>query len=109
MRSMVKLVGAVVAMVAMLAMGGCGGDTTDDDSFGCTGGGVTLRCIASTQYCEQATNGSVATGAACRSIPAGCAGNPCNSCLMSGTGGIILCSTITLGDARATTVNVRSN
>lgn len=105
MRSMVKLVGA---LLAMLLLGGCGGDTTDD-SFSCTGGSVALRCIASTQYCEQATNGSVATGAVCRSIPAGCVGNPCNSCLMSGTGGIILCSTITLGDARATTVNVRSN
>ena len=108
MRSMVKLVGAMLAMLAMLLLGGCGGDTTDD-SFSCTGGSVALRCIASTQYCEQATNGSVATGAACRSIPAGCVGNPCNSCLMSGTGGIINCSTITLGDARATTVNVRSN
>lgn len=106
MRSMVKLAGA---LLAMLLLGGCGGDTTDNDSFSCTGGSVTLRCIASTQYCEQATNGSVATGAACRSIPSGCTGNPCNSCLMSGSNGIILCSSITLGDARATTVNVRSN
>lgn len=105
MKSMVMLVGA---LLAMLLLGGCGGDATDD-SFSCTGGSVALRCIASTQYCEQATNGSVATGAACRSIPAGCVGNPCNSCLMSGSNGIILCSTITLGDARATTVNVRNN
>lgn len=107
MRSMLKLAGP---LCAALLLGGCSGDTGAlDDTFTCTGGGMTLRCIASAQYCEQATNGSVATGAACRSLPSSCSGNPCNNCLASGSNGIILCSSITLGSSRATTVNVRNN
>lgn len=110
MRSTVKFVGVLCAvLVASALLGGCSTDDSAlDNTFSCSGGGTTLRCISNTQYCEQAYSGSVATGARCLALPTGCSGSPCDNCLRSGTGGIIQCSSIAIGSTRATTVNVRN-
>ena len=79
-----------------------------DDTFSCSGGSDPwLRCHASRQYCEQATDGSTSTGARCVSFPVSCVDDPCGSCLLRGYNGILGCSSSGLGTSRATTVTVR--
>lgn len=109
MRTTARIIGVMcVALGASALLTACGGDDTSlDDTFSCTGGGTTLRCIANTQYCEQATDGTMTSAARCLAVPAGCAENPCSSCLASGSNGILVCSSLRVGTARATTVSVR--
>lgn len=100
----IGVVGAVLCASALL--GACGGDGSDD-TFGCSGGGVTVSCIATAQYCEQVGDGTTTTGAACRAVPAGCGDDPCRGCLAMGSNGILTCNSIPFGTSRATTVTVR--
>ena len=99
-----RAVGAALLASALLTA--CSTDDTDS-TFGCTGGGTTLNCLANTQYCEQASDGTTTTGARCLAVPTGCAANPCDDCLRSGANGILVCSSIRFGTTRATTVSVR--
>jgi hypothetical protein len=110
MRTAAKWIGVACAVLwASATLGACSTDDSAlDNTFSCSGGATTLRCIAATQYCERAMDGATSTGAACRSIPStGCSGNPCNNCLMMGTNGIITCTAYTLGSSYAATAVVR--
>lgn len=99
--------GAVRSVPTLLAR--CGvGDRATGDTFSCTGGSdPALRCTASTQFCEQANDGSTTTDARCLALPVNCFDNPCDTCLISGTRGIVGCLSSRVGSSRSTTVSVR--
>lgn len=102
------LVRCLVVVCAASWLAACGGEASTDSTFSCSGGGTTMSCVSNAQYCEQAADGSgTVTRVACLAVPAGCSGNPCSSCLASGTNGIITCSSIAIGANRSTTVTVR--
>lgn len=101
------MVGGLLVVVFALVGAGCGGDASTDSTFSCSGGGTTMNCLSTTQYCEQASDGTTVTRAMCVTVPAGCGDNPCSGCLASGTNGIIGCSSIRIGTNRSTTVTVR--
>lgn len=83
-------------------------DRAPGDTFSCTGGSdPALRCNANTQYCEVTNDGSTTTDARCLPLPVSCFDNPCNTCLVSGTDGIVGCLSSRVGRSRSTTVTVR--
>ena len=98
---------AGVAMLGGIAMlGSCTG-TADSSTFACTSSTGSSQCIETTQYCEQASDGTTVTRATCRAVPANCGSSPCSGCLASGQAGIIGCSSISVGGSRSTVVTVR--
>ena len=109
MRSSMKFIGVVCAVLGASALlTACGtDDSATADTFGCTGGTTSLRCVVNTQYCEQASDGTTTTTARCLAVPAGCTDSPCGNCLMSGSNGITTCTSARFGTSRATTVTVR--
>jgi hypothetical protein len=109
MKTTIRFIGVMAAALATSALlGACSTeDSALDNTFSCSGGGSTMQCLSASQYCEQASNGTTVTRAVCLARPAGCATNPCDDCLRTGTNGIILCTSITFGTTRATTVTVR--
>ena len=109
MRTAARFIGVVCAVLGAAAgLTACGGDSSTDTTFGCSGGGTNMTCLANTQYCEQATSSGTITRATCRALPTGCSGDPCANCLMSGSNGIIQCLSIPFGSARVATVSVRN-
>jgi hypothetical protein len=83
-------------------------DREAGDTFSCTGGSdPALRCAASAQYCEVTDDGSTTTGARCLALPVSCFDNPCSTCLVRGTDGIVGCLSSRVGRSRSTTVTVR--
>ena len=103
---MKPMVRGLVVVFATSLLVACGGDDSDT-TFSCSGGGTTVNCLSSTQYCERASTDFVTyTRAACVALPAGCVDSPCSNCLASGTNGITRCSSITFGSSRSTTVTV---
>lgn len=65
-----------------------------------------MQCAYNTQYCE-VSSASMAATYNCRAVPAGCTGNPCDTCLSSANiPRRSSCSSIAFGSQRAVILGI---